>query len=180
MTALEIATAVSLATSIRRLAAGTGKPLDLVSELLKRIEELEPELKAWVSIDADAALAAASRLGGTPAEARGALWGVPVGVKDIIDVAGMRAEYESMIFDEAAPATADAACVEALRSADGIVLGKTVTTEFGYFSPGPTSNPHRPFGGTELTLPAAPPVDRPSPWPVAWSPSPSARKPRAR
>lgn len=153
MTAVEAAAPVSLAASIRRLATGAATPLDLVSDSLARIEALEPELKAWVSIDAEGALAAAHALADAPKESWGPLWGTPAGVKDIIDVAGMRTGCGSVIFDQAAPATADAACVAALRSAGGIVMGKTVTTEFGYFAPGPTSNPHRPAGGTEPHTP---------------------------
>ncbi|MFL4473415.1 amidase [Paeniglutamicibacter sp. MACA_103] len=148
MTAVEAAAPVSLAASIQRLATGVATPLDLIGESLARIEALEPELRAWVSVDADSALAAAHKLADAPKGSRGALWGTPAGVKDIIDVAGMRTGCGSPIFDQAPPATADAACVAALRNAGGIVMGKTVTTEFGYFAPGPTSNPHRPTGGT--------------------------------
>lgn len=153
MTAVEAAAPVSLEASIKRLATGAATPLDLVGESLARIEALEPELRAWVSIDADSALAAAHAVTEQPEGSRGALWGMPAGVKDIIDVAGMRTGCGSAIFEKAPPATADAACVAALRRAGGIVLGKTVSTEFGYFAPGPTANPHRPMGGTEPHTP---------------------------
>ncbi|GAA4371235.1 amidase [Paeniglutamicibacter cryotolerans] len=153
MRAVEAAAPVSLAASIQRLAAGVATPLDLVGESLARIEALEPELRAWVSVDADGALAAAHALADAPEGSRGPLWGTPAGVKDIIDVAGMRTGCGSAIFDHAAPATDDAACIAALRNAGGIVMGKTVTTEFAYFAPGPTSNPHRPAGGTEPHTP---------------------------
>ncbi|MDO2934426.1 amidase [Paeniglutamicibacter sulfureus] len=148
MTAVEAAAPVSLAASIQRLATGVATPLDLVGESLARIEALDPELRAWVSVDADSAIAAAHGLTDIPEGSRGALWGTPAGVKDIIDVAGMRTGCGSAIFDQAPPASADAGCVAALRGAGGIVLGKTVTTEFGYFAPGPTINPHRPTRGT--------------------------------
>ena len=107
MTAVEAAAPVSLTASIKRLATGAATPVDLVGESLARIEALEPGLRAWVSVDADGALAAAHALADTPEGSRGALWGMPAGVKDIIDVAGMRTGCGSAIFDQAAPATAD-------------------------------------------------------------------------
>lgn len=153
MTIVKAAGPVSLRSSIERLATGAATPPDLVRESLARITELDPELMAWVSIDAASALSTAHSLADNTEEPRGALWGIPVGVKDIIDVAGTRTGCGSAIFDTAPPATADAACVAALRSAGGIVMGKTVTTEFGYFEPGPTINPHRPVDGTEPHTP---------------------------
>jgi Asp-tRNA(Asn)/Glu-tRNA(Gln) amidotransferase A subunit family amidase len=71
------------------------------------------------------------------------LGGVPIGVKDLIATADMPTRYGSPIYEGFRPA-ADAACVALARTAGALVIGKTVTTEFAYFSPGPTANPRNP------------------------------------
>lgn len=68
------------------------------------------------------------------------LRGLPVGIKDIIDTAEMPTEMGSPLHRGRQPVD-DASCVALLRAAGGIVLGKTVTTEFAYFKPGKTANP---------------------------------------
>ncbi|MCB0186736.1 MAG: hypothetical protein KDE31_20860, partial [Caldilineaceae bacterium] len=73
----------------------------------------------------------------------GPLHGVPVGIKDIFDTVDMPTCYGSPIYSGHRPA-ADAATVALLREAGAIILGKTVTTEFAYFRPGPTTNPNDP------------------------------------
>ena len=106
---------------------------------LDRIEAREATVGAWAYLDPPAALAAAAA-----ADSRlrsGPLDGLPVAVKDIIDTADMPTAYGSPIYAAHRPA-ADAACVRRLREAGAIVLGKTVTTEFAYFTPGKTCNPH--------------------------------------
>jgi Asp-tRNA(Asn)/Glu-tRNA(Gln) amidotransferase A subunit family amidase len=75
--------------------------------------------------------------------ATGALHGVPVGVKDIIDVAGMPTTAGARPWAHRRPAT-DAPAVARLRAAGAIVLGKTATTEFAYRDPAPTRNPWNP------------------------------------
>ena len=107
---------------------------------LARIAEREPQVGAWQFIDADKALKqarAADRL--TP---QGPLHGIPIGVKDIIDTADMPTTLGSPIYAKRQPDW-DAACVAALRAAGAIVVGKTVSTEFAYFQPGKTRNPHQ-------------------------------------
>ena len=83
---------------------------------------------------------------------RGPLHGIPVGIKDIIDVAGMTTLANSKSRVNSAPATADAEIVAALRLAGAVVLGKTHTTEFAFFDPSPTRNPrniaHTPGGSS--------------------------------
>ncbi|MFJ9582385.1 amidase [Streptomyces acidicola] len=108
-----------------------------VEEALRRLEQTEPGIRAWVRVDADGARAAAE------SESSGPLRGVPFGVKDIIDVAGLPTECGSPL-RRGRIATADAWLVDRLRSAGAVPLGKTVTTEFAYFQPGPTRNPHNP------------------------------------
>jgi Asp-tRNA(Asn)/Glu-tRNA(Gln) amidotransferase A subunit family amidase len=89
---------------------------------------------------ADAARAAARRRDAEPA--RGPLHGVPIGVKDIIDTADLPTGYGTPIYEGHRPQH-DAACVALALRAGAVLLGKTVSTELAYFSPGPTRNPHR-------------------------------------
>jgi len=125
----------------RRIAAGKLKSEDLVRACLERIALRDQEVRAWVGIEADRALdrarAADQRRESTP------LAGVPLGVKDVIDCATLPTQCGSPIYKGYRP-LADAACVALACRAGGIVLGKTVTTEFASRSPGPTRNPHNP------------------------------------
>ncbi|MER7795520.1 amidase [Streptomyces sp. NPDC097640] len=108
-----------------------------VDDALRRLENTEPEIRAWVRVDPDGARAAAE------AAPDGPLRGVPFGVKDIIDVAGLPTECGTPL-RRGRIATHHAWLVDRLRHAGAVPLGKTVTTEFAYFHPGPTRNPHHP------------------------------------
>lgn len=108
---------------------------------LERIERLEPELHCFAHLDQDAVLLGARELDAVPPELRGPLHGVPVGVKDIIDTEDAPTTYGSPIYAGHRPAR-DAVVVARLRAAGALMLGKTVTTEFALFTPGPTRNPH--------------------------------------
>jgi Asp-tRNA(Asn)/Glu-tRNA(Gln) amidotransferase A subunit family amidase len=112
----------------------------LVRACLDRIEAREAAVQAWTYLAADAALAQARELDRGPI--RGALHGLPIGVKDLFDTADMPTAYGSPIYAQHQPA-ADAASVALCREAGAIVLGKTVTTEFATMLPGKTHNPHR-------------------------------------
>lgn len=132
---------VEIATDIR---SGARTPRDAVEACLDRIDAADEHVRAWVSVDADGARAAADVL---TAEAkagdfRGPLHGVPVGIKDICDVAGWQTRCNSKTRADAPPATADAEIVSALRAAGAIVIGKTHTTEFAYYDASPARNPH--------------------------------------
>lgn len=111
---------------------------ELLEACLDRIAEREPLVRAWAHIDPDAAKARARRLD-TLSE-QGPLHGIPIGVKDIIDTAAMPTAWGSKSFAGRRPGR-DAPCVTRLEAAGAIILGKNVTTEFAYFSPGPTRNP---------------------------------------
>jgi len=113
----------------------------LVRACLARIEQREPEIQAWAALDADAALAQARALDKGPV--RGVLHGLPLGVKDIFDTHDLPTRYGSGIYAQHRP-DADAACVALCREAGAVVLGKTVTTEFATYQPGPTRNPRNP------------------------------------
>lgn len=132
----------SARAAARAIAAGTLTVEALARACLDRIAERDPLLRAWAHVDPERALAEARRLDAM--ERRGPLHGVPVAVKDVIDVAGLPTGHGSPIHAAARPAVADAACVAAARAAGLLVLGKTVTTEFATYTPGPTRNPRDP------------------------------------
>ena len=124
------------------IAAGELRAEEAVTAALERIGAREPELHAWAHLDADRAIADARALDVAtgPQGPRGPLHGVPIGVKDIVDVAGMPTAHGSPIYAGNVPTT-DAVAVARLRAAGAIVVGKTVTTEFALFQPGPTRHP---------------------------------------
>jgi Asp-tRNA(Asn)/Glu-tRNA(Gln) amidotransferase A subunit family amidase len=106
---------------------------------LAQIDAREAEVGAWQHFDRDLVIAAARR--GDREPPRGPLHGIPLAVKDVIDTFDLPTGYGSPIYANHRP-TADAACVALARAAGAIVLGKTVSTEFAYFTPGKTTNPH--------------------------------------
>lgn len=109
-------------------------------ECLDRIAAREPAVRAFAHFDADRILAEARALDAS-APPRGALFGVPLGVKDVIDTHDWPTEYGSPIYRGHQPRI-DAPVVAIARAAGALVFGKTVTTEFATFPPGPTANPH--------------------------------------
>ena len=123
-------TAVALA---REISARRVSPVEAVEATLARIAETEPQLNAFVQVDADGALAAARRAESDIVARKplGALHGVPVSIKDLIDVEGLRATYGSLTLKDNI-ARADAPSVTRLRAAGAIIIGKTTTSEFGY------------------------------------------------
>jgi amidase len=132
---------LSAAEALGRLRKRTLSAEDLVRACLSRIEERDSEVKAWAAIDREDALAQARRIDAL--RERPLLCGLPVGIKDLIDTQDLPTTYGSPIYAGHRPGR-DAACVRALREAGAVILGKTVTTEFAVFSPGPTRNPRDP------------------------------------
>ncbi|MEO3474890.1 amidase family protein [Roseomonas sp. CAU 1739] len=135
--------ATHAAALIRR---GALSPVTYVDTVLAAIAQAQPVLNCFVTIDEEGARR--DSLAAERAVASGAtlgpLHGVPVHIKDLIDVAGMRTANGSAIFAEAAPAKRDDVLVARLRSAGAIVIGKTTTPEFG--AKGLTDGPA--FGAT--------------------------------
>src|SRR5436305_2268240 len=130
-----------------------------MTALLERIDRLDPKLNAFIRLDGDAAMAAA-RAAETEIDLgrlRGSLHGVPVGIKDIIDVAGLPTTCHSKILIDNV-AAADAVCVSRLRGAGAIIVGKLSTHEFAIGGPSfdlpwpPARNPwntdHHPGGSS--------------------------------
>ena len=117
---------------VEDIHAGSVSAHDSAVQHRREITRYEPRLKAWVE------LADLDERDAVPVD--GPLAGLSIGVKDIIDVRGHPTRCGSPTSD-AAPKDRDAACVARLRELGAVVQGKTVTTEYGYFSPGPTTNP---------------------------------------
>ncbi len=116
--------------------------VDIVEDCLARIDEWEARVHAWVRVDGEGALARARELDEELAagKLRGPLHGIPIGIKDIIDVAGIPTAAGCDLFAQT-PAEHDAELVARLRAAGAVILGKTVTTQFACFDPPATRNP---------------------------------------
>jgi Asp-tRNA(Asn)/Glu-tRNA(Gln) amidotransferase A subunit family amidase len=111
-----------------------------VVSALARCEREDFDLRAWVVLDPVGAIAQARAL---DAASQGRpMAGSILGIKDVIDLAGLPTRAGSWTRNAAPPATADAIAVKRLRDAGAIPLGKTVTTEFATMDPGPTANPY--------------------------------------
>jgi len=125
----------------------------VTTAMLARIAATDAGVGAWSHVDPELALSAARACDARSAQGgeRGALDGIGIGVKDIIDTMDMPTELGSPIHAGRRP-TIDAECVTRLRRAGGFVLGKTVTTEFAFMYPGKTRNPwndaHTPGGSS--------------------------------
>lgn len=130
---------LSATEAAERIAAGKLKSEALVAACLERIGQREKDVQAWAFIDPDLALAQARARDKEPRRTR--LHGIPVGVKDVLDTADLPTEYGSSIY-RGNRTTCDAACVAQVRELGGVILGKTVTTEFATRHPGKTCNPH--------------------------------------
>ena len=118
---------------------------ELVAACLARIDELEPTIGAWAHLDREVALRQATaadefRKSGL---ALGALHGLPIGIKDIIDTADYPTERGTVLHQGRKPER-DATLVSLLKEAGAIILGKTVSTELAVYAPGKTRNPHNP------------------------------------
>jgi Asp-tRNA(Asn)/Glu-tRNA(Gln) amidotransferase A subunit family amidase len=122
-----------------RIARRELSSTEVVEACLARIEARDGDVRAWSFVDAGGARAQARARDEEPP--RGPLHGIPVGIKDIIDTADMPTELGSPIHRGRRP-SADAACVERLRAAGAVILGKTATTEFATWTPAATRNPH--------------------------------------
>jgi aspartyl-tRNA(Asn)/glutamyl-tRNA(Gln) amidotransferase subunit A len=140
-------------------AAKTLSPVELVKALLARIEVLDPKLNAFIRLDAQAALQAAHQAESeiSAGRSRGPLHGVPIGIKDIIDVVGLPTTAHSKILVDNI-ANADAVVIQKLRQAGAIIMGKMSTHEFAIGGPSfdlpfpPARNPwnrdHHPGGSS--------------------------------
>jgi Asp-tRNA(Asn)/Glu-tRNA(Gln) amidotransferase A subunit family amidase len=128
-------------TLVRLIESGELSAQAVVRSCLEWIAEREPVVRAWSHLSGEAALAAAREIDRTKRDTL--LKGVPFGIKDIFDTADMPTTYGSPIYVGCRP-VGDASAAALPRAAGGVLLGKTVTTEFANRHPGPTTNPHNP------------------------------------
>jgi Asp-tRNA(Asn)/Glu-tRNA(Gln) amidotransferase A subunit family amidase len=125
--------ATDLAAKVR---SGELSALELTQHSLDRIAEVDGKVNAFVVVDAQRALEQAEGIdqivasGGDP----GPLAGIPIGVKDLEDAAGLPTTHGSPLHEDANPARADSSLVARLRQAGCVVVGKTNTPEFGWTS----------------------------------------------
>jgi Asp-tRNA(Asn)/Glu-tRNA(Gln) amidotransferase A subunit family amidase len=135
------------------ISAGDLTPTQLVASCLERIDAVEGSIRAWALVDREGALKAAESLDEElrRGQRRGALHGIPFGIKDIFYTAGLPTEAGSRSWSGFVPSY-DATSVGRLKEAGAIILGKTHTTEFAYMDPAPTRNPwntgHTPGGSS--------------------------------
>lgn len=132
---------LSASQAVKKLAKREIRAADLLLACLDRIGQRENILKAWVSLGKENALARAKAL--DKGAIKGLLHGLPIGVKDLFDTHDLPTSYGSSIYTNNYPST-DAVSVALMRQSGGIILGKTVTTEFASFKSGQTTNPHHP------------------------------------
>ena len=148
-----------IAAAGRAYRDGRLSPAGLLDDLLARIDRLDPALHAFVHLDRAGALEAAraATRALSAGDDRGPLHGVPIAIKDVVDVAGMPTTCHSRLTSRD-PAAADAAVVARLRAAGAIILGKVATHEFAIGGPSfdlpfpPARNPwnrdHHPGGSS--------------------------------
>jgi aspartyl-tRNA(Asn)/glutamyl-tRNA(Gln) amidotransferase subunit A len=133
---------MSIAEAAAALRNGKLTPLDLLGRCLEKIDRLDERVRAWVLVDRDRARGEAEQRlaelrGG---DDRGPLHGIPLGIKDIIDVFDWPTGCGSRLW-QGSIARHDAPCVRMLRQAGAVLVGKTVTTQWASFDPPPTRNP---------------------------------------
>ncbi|MGE0750592.1 MAG: amidase [Variibacter sp.] len=140
MKGLPALTAVQAAAD---MASGAMSAEAYAGALLERVDAVEGDIKAFIHLDRNHVLAQARALDAQRASGKplGALHGLPVGIKDIIDTADYPTENGAALYAGRRP-TRDAAVVAKLRAAGAIIFGKTVTTEVAFRHPGATRNPH--------------------------------------
>ncbi len=144
---------LTLSEAAALIHSNTVSPTELLESLLQRIEQLEPKLEAWVTLDVERAKATAEKYSREAAEGRlrGTLHGIPIGIKDIFYTAGIKTTAGSTILADFIPSY-DATSVAKLKEAGAIILGKTKTTQFAFSDPASTRNPwnieHTPGGSS--------------------------------
>ena len=132
---------LSAVEAARRIAAGSLTAETLIRSCLERIEQREPQVRAFEHIAANEAICTAKALDKGPS--CGPVQGLPFAAKDNYDTFDMPTTCGSPIYAGNRPAC-DASTVALARAAGAILVGKTVMTEFAYVKPGKTRNPHDP------------------------------------
>lgn len=145
---------VSLSEALERQARGKVSAAELLHGCLEKIDRLDPKLNAFVTVTRDTALGRAAELDRQRAQGMplGPLHGIPIAIKDLIDVEGVPTTASSRVRAGAPPATQDAAVVARLKAAGAVIIGKSETHEFACGVSTPQSrnpwNPERLPGGS--------------------------------
>jgi Asp-tRNA(Asn)/Glu-tRNA(Gln) amidotransferase A subunit family amidase len=136
---------LTIANARERMREGELKAQDLVASCLERICQRDGNIHAWVEVYEEQALDQAKKCDEAVRTGKsiGGLHGIPLGVKDIIDVKGLWTRAGCSVYSPRV-AEADSAAVKKLRAAGAIILGKTVTTAFANNDPAETRNPWNP------------------------------------
>ncbi len=129
-----------LTEMVELLKKGELKSIEIVESCLKSIDALNDRLKAFISIDKERILNQARSMDSRKPDLPGKLWGIPIAIKDLIDVAGEVTTQGSSFFRNAPVAKRDAPIIERLKKAGAIPFGKTNLHEFAWG--GTSSNPH--------------------------------------
>jgi amidase len=138
---------LSAVEAVRQTRQGAISATDLVGAALERIEALDGRLKAFMTVDEIGARRTAGALDDLPPSRRGPLHGLPIAFKDLIATAGVRTTYGSLVHADNIPNNNELFVSHALN-AGGVMIGKTMTPEFGYGAicqnrlAGPTANPY--------------------------------------
>jgi len=142
MDEINYASAKTIAQAIRDKEVSA---VEVVEAHLQRIDEVNPKLNAVVHLAADRALSEAREADAATArgESKGPLHGVPIGIKDIYNIAGIPTTAGSKVYADYVP-DETAVTIDLLHKAGAIMLGKTVTTEFACLDPSHTKNPWNP------------------------------------
>jgi aspartyl-tRNA(Asn)/glutamyl-tRNA(Gln) amidotransferase subunit A len=129
----------------RQIRQKTITPVEVAQAFLDRMDAVEPKLDAWVRVDRETVLADAQQrqVELENGAATGPLHGVPIGIKDIYNIAGIPTACGSKVYADFVPEET-AVTIELLNKAGAVVLGKTVTTEFAWTDPSHTKNPWNP------------------------------------
>lgn len=132
----------TISQSAKAIREGRLSSIALLDQCLERIDRHEAQVRAWVLVDRERARAEATERDRELRQGhdRGPLHGIPVGIKDIIDVFDWPTACGSTLW-RGAVARQDAVIVRRLREAGAVLIGKTVTTQFASFDPPPTGNP---------------------------------------
>ena len=134
-------TSLTIAEAAARIERREVSPIDLAEAYLARVERLNPAINAFVTVTVDRARADAARAAAEigAGNHRGPLHGIPFGLKDLYDTAGIETAAGSKVLRGRIPAE-DSACARRLREAGAVLIGKTNTHEFAWGTT--TNNPH--------------------------------------
>ena len=133
---------VSAVEMVQSLKKGEITSEELVKSYIEQIKKKEKEVEAWEFFDQELALAQAKKLDALHQSGKhGDLHGIPVGIKDIFDTENMPT-IDGTEIHKKNPSWNDCTVVSKLKQAGAVIMGKTVTAELAYYSPGKTKNPH--------------------------------------